>query len=47
MIHIGSLSENDSKSSLPITSNESHLSGGSFATKFKSGLEGQIKIPIA
>lgn len=47
MIHIGSLSENDSKSSLPITSNESHLSGGSFATKFKSGLEGQIKITIA
>lgn len=46
MIHIGSLSGNDLKSSLQTTNNESHLSGGSFDTKFKSGLEEQIKISI-
>lgn len=46
MVHTGGLSESDSKSSLPITSNESHLSGGLFVTKFKSGLEEQIKISI-
>lgn len=47
MIHIGSLSESDSKSFLPITSNESHPSGGLFVTKFKSGSEEQIEISIA
>lgn len=45
MIHTGSLSESDLKSFLPITSNESRLSGG-FVTTFKYGLEEQIRIFI-
>lgn len=45
MILTGSLSESDLKSFLPITSNESRLSGGLFVTRFKSGSEEQIEIP--